>query len=246
MTTAETIKTPRHVAIIMDGNGRWANARGLPRVAGHKAGVESVRRTLEAVRGQGVEYLTLFGFSAENWRRPLEEVDALMNLLRFYLRGEMASLHKEGVRLRVIGDRSRLSSDIVGMIEQAEGLTRDNVALNLKVALSYGGRQEIVEEAKRIAAGVERGDLSVDQIDEAALTARLFTHDIPDPDLVIRTSGEKRISNFLLWQSAYAEFVFTETMWPDFCEKDLLAAIEDFRQRDRRFGATKSSNGQKA
>ncbi|PWC59860.1 UDP pyrophosphate synthase [Azospirillum sp. TSH7] len=229
---------PGHVAIIMDGNGRWAKARGLPRTAGHKKGVDAVRRTVEAARELGIGTLTIFSFSSENWRRPEEEVSDLMGLLRFYLRSEVAELHRAGVRLRVIGDRTRLSEDINRLIDNAEGLTRDNRVMTLVVALSYGSRLEIVHAARRLAEEVAAGRLSPEAIDEDALSARLYTADIPDPDLIIRTSGEKRISNFLLWQAAYAELVFVDTLWPDFTKRDLEAAIEEFHRRERRFGAT--------
>ncbi|WP_434618816.1 isoprenyl transferase [Azospirillum sp. B2RO_4] len=229
---------PGHVAIIMDGNGRWAKARGLPRTAGHKKGVDAVRRTVEAARELGIGTLTIFSFSSENWRRPEEEVSDLMGLLRFYLRSEVAELHRAGVRLRVIGDRTRLSEDINRLIDNAEGLTRDNKVMTLVVALSYGSRLEIVHAARRLAEEVAAGRLKPEAIDEDALSARLYTADIPDPDLIIRTSGEKRISNFLLWQAAYAELVFVDTLWPDFTKRDLEAAIEEFHRRERRFGAT--------
>lgn len=229
---------PGHVAIIMDGNGRWAKARGLPRTAGHKKGVDAVRRTVEAARELGIGTLTIFSFSSENWRRPEEEISDLMGLLRFYLRSEVAELHRGGVRLRVIGDRTRLSEDINRLIDNAEALTRDNRTMTLVVALSYGSRLEIVHAARRLAEEVAAGRLSPDSIDEDALSARLYTSDIPDPDLIIRTSGEKRISNFLLWQAAYAELVFVDTLWPDFTKRDLEAAIEEFHRRERRFGAT--------
>ncbi len=229
---------PGHVAIIMDGNGRWAKARGLPRTAGHKKGVDAVRRTVEAARELGIGTLTIFSFSSENWRRPEEEISDLMGLLRFYLRSEVAELHRAGIRLRVIGDRNRLSDDINRLIDNAEGLTRDNRVMTLVVALSYGSRLEIVHAARRLAEDVAAGRLSPDAIDEDALSARLYTADIPDPDLIIRTSGEKRISNFLLWQAAYAELVFVDTLWPDFTKRDLEAAIEEFHRRERRFGAT--------
>ena len=219
---------PRHVAIIMEGNGRWAKARGLPRIAGHRRGAEALRRTLTAVGEIGVPYLTLFGFSSENWKRPLDEVDDLMGLLRHYLRGEIADLHKNGVRLRVIGDRARLSADIVALIDNAEALTRDNGGVNLTVALSYGGRAEIVAAARAVAGKVAAGRLPVEAIDESVIAAHLFTADLPDPDLLIRTSGEQRISNFLLWQCAYAELVFTKTLWPDFGQDDLERAIAEF------------------
>ena len=229
---------PGHVAIIMDGNGRWAKARSLPRTAGHKKGVDAVRRTVEAARELGIGTLTIFSFSSENWRRPEEEVSDLMGLLRFYLRSEVAEMHRAGVRLRVIGDRTRLSEDINRLIDNAEGLTRDNRVMTLVVALSYGSRLEIVHAARRLAEEVAAGRLSPETIDEDALSARLYTADIPDPDLIIRTSGEKRISNFLLWQAAYAELVFVDTLWPDFTKRDLEAAIEEFHRRERRFGAT--------
>ncbi|HML10965.1 MAG TPA: isoprenyl transferase [Stellaceae bacterium] len=229
---------PRHIAIIMDGNGRWAQARGLPRIAGHRRGAEAVRRTLTAAGELGVPYLTLFGFSSENWKRPLEEVDDLMGLLRHYLRGEIAELHRNGVRLRVIGERGRLASDIVTLIENAETLTRDNGGVNLTIALSYGGRAEIITAMRTLAEKAVAGELAPEAIDEAIVTRNLFTADLPDPDLLIRTSGEQRISNFLLWQCAYAELVFTKTLWPDFGRADLEQAIADYGGRERRYGAS--------
>jgi undecaprenyl diphosphate synthase len=228
---------PKHVAIIMDGNGRWAKARGLPRTAGHRKGVEAVRRTVEAARELGIPYLTMFGFSSENWRRPEGEVFDLMQLLRFYLRSEIAELHKNGVRLRVIGDRSKLSGDIVTMIEKAEELTRGNTELNLVIALSYGSRQEITDATRQMVRDALEGRLRPEDITEESFSARLLTRDIPDPDLLVRTSGEQRISNFLLWQSAYTELVFVDTLWPDFTKRDLEDAIREFNQRDRRYGA---------
>jgi undecaprenyl diphosphate synthase len=227
-----------HVAIIMDGNGRWAKARGLPRTAGHKKGVDAVRRVISAARELGVRYLTLFGFSSENWRRPADEVSDLMQLLRFYLRSELAELHRNGVRLRIIGDRNRLAPDIVQLIEGAENHTGDNAGLTVMVALSYGARQEIVDAARRLATEAAAGTLDPATIDDAALAGRLYAPDIPDPDLIIRTSGEKRISNFLLWQAAYAEFLFVDTLWPDFQKSDLEAALDEYHRRERRFGAT--------
>lgn len=227
-----------HVAIIMDGNGRWAKARGLPRTAGHKKGVDAVRRVITAARELDVRYLTLFGFSSENWRRPADEVGELMRLLRFYLRSEIAELHRNGVRLRIIGDRQRLAPDIVQLIEAGEERTAGNDGLTVMVALSYGGRQEIVDAARRLASDAVAGRLDPAAIDETAFAARLYAPDVPDPDLVIRTSGEKRISNFLLWQAAYAEFLFTDTLWPDFEKSDLEAALDEFNRRERRFGAT--------
>ncbi|HLG85776.1 MAG TPA: isoprenyl transferase [Alphaproteobacteria bacterium] len=228
---------PRHVAIIMDGNGRWAQARGMFRTAGHRSGMEAVRRTVEAARELGLPYLTIFGFSSENWGRPIEEVEELMLLLRLYLRSEIAELHRNGVRLRVIGDRSRLATDIVNLIEHAESLTRGNKALNMTVALSYGGRQDIVQAARRLAEGARQGEVDPAAIDQELLSSMLWTREIPDPDLVIRTSGEQRISNFFLWQAAYAELVFVDTLWPDFSKADLEHAIREFRRRERRYGA---------
>lgn len=232
---------PRHIAIIMDGNGRWAQARGLPRIAGHRRGAEAVRRTLTAAAEIGIPYLTLFGFSSENWKRPLNEVDDLMGLLRHYLRGEIAELHGNGVRLRVIGEKSRLAPDIVAMIDNAEKLTGDNTGINLTIALSYGGRAEIAAAARKIAAEARTGAVSLDAIDENLIARHLFTRDLPDPDLLIRTSGEQRISNFMLWQCAYAELVFTKTLWPDFGRADLEQAIADYRCRERRYGASVGS-----
>jgi len=227
---------PRHIAIIMDGNGRWAKARGLPRIAGHRRGAEAVRRTLTAAAELGIPYLTLFGFSSENWKRPLAEVDDLMGLLRHYLRGEIAELHRNNMRLRVIGDRGRLASDIVTLIANAETLTADNSGLNLTIALSYGGRDEIIAAVRALAAKAAEGALAPEAIDEATISRHLFTAYIPDPDLLIRTSGEQRISNFLLWQCAYAELVFVDTLWPDFGKEHLEQAIAEFRRRERRYG----------
>jgi undecaprenyl diphosphate synthase len=229
---------PRHIAIIMDGNGRWAKARGLPRIAGHRRGAEAVRQTLVAATELGVPYLTLFGFSSENWKRPIHEIDDLMGLLRHYLRGEIAELHRNRVRLRVIGEIARLSPEIVTLIDHAEALTRDNTAINLTIALSYGGRAEIVAAARAIAAKAAAGRLPAEAIDETVIGDHLFTAELPDPDLLIRTSGEQRISNFLLWQCAYAELVFTKTLWPDFGRADLEGAIAEYCGRERRYGAT--------
>jgi len=228
---------PRHVAIIMDGNGRWAAARGLPRIAGHRAGAAAVRRTIEAAIDQGVQWLTLYAFSSENWRRPATEVSALTGLLRHYLRSELAELTANGVRLRVIGERERFDADIRADLEQAERDTAVNTRLNLTVALSYGGRAEIVAAARAVAEGAQRGLLDPRALDEAAFGRLLFTADTPDPDLVIRTSGEQRLSNFLLWQSAYAELVFQDVLWPDFGAPHLAAALAEFARRERRFGA---------
>jgi undecaprenyl diphosphate synthase len=232
---------PRHIAIIMDGNGRWAQARGLPRIAGHRCGAEAVRRTVRAAAELGIPYLTLFGFSSENWKRPLEEVDDLMGLLRHYLRGEIAELHRNGVRLRVIGELGRLAPDIVTLIANAEALTRDNGGVNLTIALSYGGRAEIIAAVRALAVKARSGELLPEAVDEAVISRHLLTADIPDPDLLIRTSGEQRISNFLLWQCAYSELVFTKTLWPDFGQADLEQAIADYGGRERRYGASVGS-----
>jgi undecaprenyl diphosphate synthase len=229
---------PVHVAIIMDGNGRWARSRGLPRTEGHRRGAESVRRTAQAAVEQGVRYLTLFAFSSENWRRPADEVEDLMGLLRLYLRREVAELHREGVRIRVIGERAGLAPDIQRMIDDAETRTRDNARLTMTVALNYGSRGEITRAARRLAERVRQGELEPEEIDEAALDAELYTHGLPDPDLLIRTSGEQRVSNFLLWQLAYTEFVFTDVYWPDFSKEDFANAVRVFQGRERRYGAT--------
>jgi undecaprenyl diphosphate synthase len=237
-TLGSPLPPPAHVAIIMDGNGRWAKARGLPRVAGHRRGGEAVRRAVTAAAELGISYLTLFGFSSENWKRPAHEVDDLMTLLRHYLRGEVAELHRNNVRVRVIGDRLRLAPDIVTLIDNTETLTAGNTGLRLSVALSYGGRAEIAGAARRIAEAAMVGQLRPDQIDETVFARYLLTADMPDPDLVIRTSGEQRLSNFLLWQTAYSEFVFIDTLWPDFTKTDLERALSEFHGRERRYGAT--------
>lgn len=236
MTLVSSAPEKLHVAIIMDGNGRWAAARGLPRTMGHKEGIEAVRRALNAARELPISHLTLYSFSAENWNRPALEVRELMGLLRYYLKNEFATLHKNNVRIRVIGERARLDADIVQMIEDAEKKTASNTALTLTLALSYGGRQEILAAVQAVAEKAVRGEIAADRIDDRAFAEHLYTHDLPDPDLVIRTSGEQRISNFLLWQSAYAEYVFTDVLWPDFGAEHLAAALEEFRNRERRFG----------
>jgi len=238
LSTAEETAAPVHVAIIMDGNGRWATARGKPRVFGHRAGVESVRRTIEAAGDLGIKYLTLFSFSSENWRRPATEIADLMGLLRLYLRKEVETLNKQGARLIVIGDRHRLAPDIVQAIEEAEEKTASNTKITIILALSYGGRAEIVDAARKIAERVQSGELSADQIDENVFDSALTTHGFPDPDLLIRTSGEQRISNFLLWQLAYAEFVFIDKLWPDFTAEDLQNAVEEYAKRERRYGTS--------
>lgn len=230
------------MAVIMDGNGRWAKARSLPRTAGHKQGAESARRVVKAATEFGVKYLTLFGFSSENWNRPDSEIKDLMNLLRYYLRSETAELHKNGARLRVIGDRAGLDDDIVRMIENAESLTEENTAITVVIALNYGGRNDILHAAARLHNAHLGQKLSFETI-EAQFPGFLMTEGIPDPDLLIRTSGEQRISNFLLWQCAYSEFVFTDTLWPDFDKNDLEQALSIYGQRDRRFGALTKVEG---
>jgi undecaprenyl diphosphate synthase len=224
---------PRHVAIIMDGNGRWAAARKLPRVAGHREGAKSVRRVIEAAIGAGVHYLTLFAFSSENWARPAEEVADLTFLMKHYLRSELAELHEQGVRLVVIGERERFGPALAGELAAAEEKTAENDRLVLIMALSYGGRADIVRAARRaIAEGIPAEELT-----EQKFSHLLFTDGIPDPDLLIRTSGERRISNFLLWQLAYAEMIFTPVLWPDFGATEFAEALEDYASRERRFGA---------
>ncbi len=233
----EVSPPPSHVAIIMDGNGRWARTRGLPRIEGHRRGAEALRRAVAGAFELGISYLTLFGFSSENWKRPAAEVSELMGLLRRHLRSEIADLHKNGVRLRVIGDRGGLAPDIVTLIEYAESYTRKNTALHLTMALNYGSRQEITAAARSLALQVLAGRIKPSDIVEEVFANHLAAAGLPDPDLVIRTSGEKRLSNFLLWQSAYAELVFIDTLWPDFEKSDLEDAIHEFRRRERRYGA---------
>ena len=228
--------TPAHVAIIMDGNGRWARARGLPRAAGHRAGAQAVRRTIEAAIASGVSWLTIYAFSSENWRRSPEEVLDLTGLLRRYLRQELAEMSREGVRLRVLGNQQRFDGDLQSELARAEQSTRGNSRLNLNIALSYGSRDEIVAAAKAMALAVQAGELEPADVDERSFSRFLFTADMPDPDMVIRTSGEKRLSNFLLWQSAYAELVFLDVLWPDFCGADFEFALAEFSRRERRFG----------
>ena len=237
-TQPESNGIPVHVAIIMDGNGRWAKAKGLPRAAGHAQGAEAVRRTVKAASDLGIQYLTLYGFSLENWKRPAREIADLMGLLRLYLRKEISELYREGVRIRFIGDRSMLAADIISLIEMSEQTTRANTKLDLVIALSYGSRQEITAAVRQLVEDVAAGEISADAIDENAVEGRLYTADMPDPDLIVRTSGEQRISNFLLWQSAYAEFVFTDVLWPDFSREKLEDSIEEFSRRERRYGAT--------
>tara|TARA_R110000824_G_scaffold3234_4_gene15230 strand:- start:146175 stop:146945 length:771 start_codon:yes stop_codon:yes gene_type:complete len=231
---------PRHVAIIMDGNGRWAAKRHLPRVAGHRQGVETVRVIVRAAGELGIEYLTLYGFSSENWKRPPEEVSDLMGLLRLFIRRDLAELHQNGVQVRVIGERDHLDADIVAMIGEAETLTRDNNRLKLIIAFNYGGQTEITSAVRRIARKVQAGSLDPEAITPETVSDHLDTAGVPDPDLIIRTSGEMRLSNFLLWQSAYSELVFADDLWPDFTPDGLRAAVDEFRRRSRRYGGSGS------
>ncbi len=237
---------PKHVAIIMDGNGRWATARGMNRLEGHKQGAEAARTIVESAAELGIEYLTLFGFSTENWNRPEEEVIGLVALLRYYLKKEVAELHKNDVRLLVIGDRDRFDDEIINLIESAEKLTANNKKITVTVAFSYSGRQDIVTTVKDLAEKVQCGELLVSDIDEETFAQNLMTKNTPDPDLVIRTSGENRVSNFLMWQMAYAEILFTETLWPDFAKVDLEKAIDEFSNRERRFGSIPGSKNVEA
>jgi undecaprenyl diphosphate synthase len=227
---------PRHIALIMDGNGRWAAERGLPRIEGHRRGVEALRRTVRAAGDLGVEILTIYSFSAENWSRPAAEITDLMGLLRRFIRNDLADLHKSNVRVRIIGERRNLDPDIRRLLEESEELTRANTGLLLVVAFNYGGRQEIARAAERIAERVKSGEMQPADVTAEAIGRHLDAADLPDPDLVIRTSGEQRLSNFLLWQSAYSEFVFVPVFWPEFDGAALENAITEFRRRDRRFG----------
>ena len=229
-------KVPRHVAIIMDGNGRWARKRGLPRVAGHKAGAEAVRRAMQAAVDHGVEVLTLYAFSSENWRRSAEEIADLTGLMRFSLERELTTLHKEGVRLRLIGDYSAFGPELVKRLERAIEHTAQNNRLTLVVALNYGSRAEIAAATRALATRAVAGEIDADAIDEDAVAAELQTHGLPDLDLLIRTSGEVRLSNFLLWQAAYSELMFVDTLWPEFDEQAFADALEQFAARERRFG----------
>jgi undecaprenyl diphosphate synthase len=229
-------KIPRHVAIIMDGNGRWAKQRGLPRAAGHKAGAEAVRRALQSAADHGVEVLTLYAFSSENWRRSAEEIADLTGLMRFYLERELATLNKEGVRLKLIGDYPAFGPDLVSRLERAVEHTAKNNRLTLVVALNYGSRSEIAAAARTLAVRVKAGELEPAEIDEAAIASGLETHDLPGLDLLIRTSGEVRLSNFLLWQAAYSELLFLDTLWPDFDEQAFAGALDHYAARERRFG----------
>ncbi len=229
-------RVPGHVAIIMDGNGRWAVKRGLPRIEGHRRGVEAVRRAVRISTELGIRHLTVYGFSAENWRRPAQEVEDLFRLLKRFIRNDLADLHARNIRVRVIGDRAGLAEDLRSLLDEAQDVTRRNTGLTLVVAFNYGGRQEIVRAVQALARRVLEGELEPDRIDMKAISDALDTGGIPDPDLVIRTSGEMRTSNFLPWQTAYSEFVFLPDLWPDFDDRSFRAAIDQFTARDRRFG----------
>ena len=235
--TQAKLSLPQHVAIIMDGNGRWARKRHLPRQAGHVAGVNAVREIVRAATDAGLENLTLFAFSSENWKRPAMEVGALMGLFRLYFRNDMDEIVQRGARVRIIGVRTRVDADIRQMIEDAEHRTLGNTGLNLTFAFDYGGQEEIAAAARELARAAAEGRLDPETITPELLSSRLFTSGLPEPDLVIRTSGERRLSNFLLWQSAYAELLFVDTLWPDFGRKEFMDALEQFSQRERRFGA---------
>lgn len=225
-----------HIAIIMDGNGRWAKRQGLPRSMGHKKGAEIVKEIAKAANEKGVKFLTLYAFSTENWGRPKDEVDTLMSLLRQYLKTDLSELKKNNIRIRFIGERNMLDADIVQNMHRLERETQDNTGMCLCLAISYGARQEILQATQKLAALVKNGDLSESDVDIQNFSAMLYTHEMPDPDIVIRTSGEQRISNFLLWQAAYAEFFFTKTLWPDFSAQELDDIIEQFKSRERRYG----------
>jgi undecaprenyl diphosphate synthase len=234
---------PRHVAIIMDGNGRWASARGLPRGEGHRRGVEALRKTVRAAGEIGISFLTIFSFSAENWSRPPSEIRDLMGLLRRFIRNDLAELHQNRVKVRVIGERGDLDPDIRRLLEEAEELTRDNDGLTLVVAFNYGARQEIARAAARIAVRIKAGELDPSAVSADLIGQNLDAPDLPDPDLIIRTSGEQRLSNFLLWQAAYSELVFVPTYWPDFDRAALEGAIAEYHRRERRFGGLVAQTG---
>jgi undecaprenyl diphosphate synthase len=238
-----SFEVPRHVAIIMDGNGRWAAARGLPRGEGHRRGVEALRKTVRAAGELGISILTIFSFSAENWSRPESEIRDLMSLLRRFIRNDLAELHQNGVKVRVIGERANLNTDIRRLLEEAEELTKDNDRLTLVVAFNYGARQEIARAAARIAAEVKAGRIDPSAVTAEVVGQNLDAPDLPDPDLIIRTSGEQRLSNFLLWQAAYSELVFVPTYWPDFDRVALENAIAEYRRRERRFGGLIAKTG---
>jgi undecaprenyl diphosphate synthase len=234
--TSTYVGLPRHVGIIMDGNGRWARAHGLPRGEGHRRGVEALRRAVRFAGRRGLRFLTLFSFSSENWSRPTEEIQGLFNLLRVFIQTDLAELHCNNVRVRVIGERGSLPVDIRALIEETESKTAQNTGLQLVVAFNYGARDEIARAARELARRVARGEMSPEEIDQATFEEALDTVGIPDPDLILRTSGEQRISNFLLWQVAYAEFVFLPVLWPDFGDEQFEAALREYSARERRYG----------
>jgi len=236
-STSCSARTPAHVGIIMDGNGRWAQSRGLPRFEGHRRGVEAVRRVVRSAIERGVQFLTVYSFSSENWSRPPEEVAMLMGLLKRFIREDLAELNANGVRVKVIGQRENLKPDITSLIVEAERLTENNRGLTLTVAFNYGGRQEIFDAARRLALDIRDGRLDARSIGPDELAERLDTAGLPDPDLIIRTSGEMRLSNFLLWQAAYAELVFLPVLWPDFDDAAFVSALDQYAGRQRRFGA---------
>lgn len=236
VTTTGAQTAPRHVAIIMDGNGRWAKIHNRPKVMGHRQGVEALRSAVTAASELGIEYLTVFGFSTENWTRPADEVEALLELLRLYVHRDTERLAKEGVRVRIIGERSTLSPDIVSLIEGVEARTAHNTRLKLTIAFNYGGQAEIIAAARRIAEDAAAGRIQPADVTKELLESYLYTRDLPAPDILIRTSGEKRVSNFLLWQCAYTEFIFQDVLWPDFTKTHLAAAISEYSTRDRRYG----------
>ncbi len=237
-TGVNVVPVPEHIAIIMDGNGRWAKSRGLPRFAGHKRGAEVVRDMVKGCQELGINYLTLYAFSSENWKRPASEVADLMGLFRLYLTRELNELHRNNVRVRFIGAREGLPGDIATLIEQTEEKTRRNSGLNLVMAINYGSQNEIIQAVKAVAKDVEKGRLTASEITEHCFAAYLETADIPDPDLVVRTSGEQRLSNFLLWQAAYAELAFVDVHWPDFTRECLEGVIRDYQSRERRYGSS--------
>ena len=240
---AASFDAPPHVAIIMDGNGRWAAARGLPRREGHRRGVEALRRTVRAAGEIGIRILTIFSFSSENWSRPASEISELMGLLRRFIRNDLAELHGNNVRVRVIGEREGLDPEILSLLNDAEGLTRDNTGLILVVAFNYGARQEIARAAQRLALAVKHGEITPEELTADLIGRHLDLPDIPDPDLIIRTSGEQRLSNFLLWQAAYSELVFLPIYWPDFDRAALENALAEYRRRERRFGGLVAQAG---
>ena len=237
------MNVPRHVAVILDGNGRWAKSKGMPRNYGHTQGSKNVEKICEEAWRMGIKYLTVYAFSTENWSRPKDEVDALMKLLRNYMKTCLKTAAKNDMKVRVIGDKTRLDDDIRSRIAELEEATKNNGGLNFQIALTYGSRDEIVRAVKSIAADVRVGKMEPEDITSEVISSYLDTHDIPDPDLLIRTSGEERLSNFLLWQLAYSEFYFTDVLWPDFTKEDLVKAIEQYNARDRRYGGVKKKEG---